>query len=265
MRISYHTHTAWSDGTTTLAAMIAGARRAGVDELGISDHLVLCPGGGTVNWSMDPAFLDTYVAEICVAMATTGELVLRLGIEADFFPETVDDLAGRLRRHPFDYIIGSVHFVDDFPIDGDAAHWDALTPEGRDAMWRRYWERVRQMAASGVFDIAAHLDLGKKFGHRPTVDLGAEESAALDAIAAAGMALEINTAGWNKPAAEAYPTVSLLRAARRRDIPLLINADAHAPELIADHYPAAEALARDAGYTTLVRYQQRARVSYPLP
>ena len=48
------------------------------------------------------------------------------------------------------------------------------------------------MAESGVFDFAAHLDLPKKFGFKPAANLSAESSAALDAIAAAGMAIEIN-------------------------------------------------------------------------
>ena len=97
-------------------------------------------------------------------------------------------------------------------------------------MWKGYWERIGQMAASGIYDFAAHLDLPKKFGFRPTIDLAQEAHTALDALAAAGMAIEINTAGWSLPAREAYPSLDLLRAARERDIPLLINADAHRPE-----------------------------------
>jgi histidinol-phosphatase (PHP family) len=263
MRICYHTHTVWSDGTATLEAMIEGARRAGLDELGISDHLVLWPGGATVGWSMEPAFLDEYVARVRDAMAASP-VTLRLGIEADYTPETVDAMAACLRRHPFDYVLGSVHYVDDFPIDGDAEHWDALSEDARNAMWRRYWDHIRAMAESGLFDIAAHLDLGKKFGHRPTVDLTVEEDAALDALAAAGMALEINTAGWNKPAREAYPSLRLLRKARARNIPLQVNADAHAPEMVADHYADAETLAREAGYTELVRFEGRKPIAFPL-
>src|SRR5262249_54814549 len=105
----------------------------------------------------------------------------------------------------------------------------------------------------------------KKFGHRPTADLDNEESAALDAIAAAGMAIEINTAGWNLPAREAYPSLRLLRAARQRRIPLLINSDAHRPEHLTWEFDRARALARDAGYTELSRYAGRRRFAVPLP
>src|SRR5207245_6846079 len=117
MLTSYHNHTTWSDGAPTLAAQIQAARGAGLDELGISDHYVLYPGGEPVEWSMPPDLLGDYVLELRAAAAETKGLVLRLGIEADYFPETVDELRCRLAPYPFDYVIGSVHFLDGFPLD----------------------------------------------------------------------------------------------------------------------------------------------------
>jgi histidinol-phosphatase (PHP family) len=78
------------------------------------------------------------------------------------------------------------------------------------------------------------------------------------------MAIEINTAGWSLPAAEAYPSLELLREARSREIPLLINADAHFPEFLTRDFDRARVLAREAGYTGLVRYERRERFPVPL-
>jgi histidinol-phosphatase (PHP family) len=264
MLTSYHNHTTWSDGAPTLAAQIEAARAAGLDELGISDHYVLYPGGEQVEWTMPPDRLGDYVRELRAAAAETEDLTLRLGIEADFFPETVEELRTRLARYSFDYVIGSVHYVDGFPIDEDARHWDALSEAERNQMWQRYWGRIGELARSRAFDFVAHPDLPKKFGHRPTADLSADACAALDAVREADMAIEINTAGWSLPAAEAYPSLELLREARRREIPLLINADAHFPEFLTRDFDRARALAREAGYTELVRYEQRRRFPVPL-
>ncbi len=264
MLTSYHNHTRWSDGAPTVAAQIQAARAAGLDELGISDHYVLHPGGLEVEWTLPLDALGEYVAEIRAAAAETRGLTVRLGLEADYFPETVEALRARLAEFPFDYVIGSVHYVDDFPIDEDAKFWNALSEDERNEKWRLYWHRIRGLAESGVYDFVGHLDLPKKFGHRPTVDLTAESDAALDAIAAAGMAIEINTAGWSLPAAEAYPSPELLRAARGREIPLLINADAHFPEFLTRNFDRARELARDCGYTELVRYERRQRIAVPL-
>jgi histidinol-phosphatase (PHP family) len=264
MLVSYHNHTTWSDGGATLAAQIQAARAAGLDELGISDHFVLHPSGEEVEWSIQTDLLGDYVLELRAAAAEVRGLTLRLGIEADFFPETVDALRERLAAYPFDYVIGSVHYLDDFPVDEDTCFWDALTQEQVDEKWRLYWLRMSQLAESRVYDFAAHPDLPKKFGHRPSADLTREAGKALDALAAARMSIEINTAGWSLPAAEAYPSLDLLRQARRREIPLLINADAHFAEFLTRDFARARALAREAGYTELVRYEKRERFPYPL-
>jgi len=264
MLISYHNHTNWSDGAPTLAAQIQAAKQAGLDELGISDHYVLHPSGEEVEWTLPLDLLGDYVLQLRAAAAETRGLTLRIGIEADFFPETVDELRTRLEPFPFDYVIGSVHYADGFPIDEKASNWDALTQDQQNETWRLYWVRVRQLAESGVYDFLAHPDLPKKFGHRPSVDLSSEIHAALDAIAEADMAIEINTAGWSLPAQEAYPSLPILQGARARDIPLLINADAHFTEFLTRNFDRARALAREAGYTELVRYVKRKRFPIPL-
>lgn len=264
MLTSYHNHTLWSDGQGDLRQMIEGARQAGVDELGISDHYVLRPGDEQVAWSMPLGFLPTYVEAVQEARRESQTPIVRLGLEADYLPETIDRLRALLAQYPFDYLIGSVHYAGDFPVDEDAGLWERLSADECNAVWRLYWQRIRGLAESRVFDIVGHLDLPKLFGYRPTVDLAAEEAAALDAIAAAGMAIEINTAGWHKPVREAYPSPHLLRAACRRGIPLMVNADAHRPEHLTRGLAEGRALARAAGYSEVVRYEARRRLTEAL-
>ncbi len=262
MQVSYHNHTNMSDGNFSLAEMLDGACRAGLDAFGISDHFVLSPGGHSLDWSMPLDFLEEYVDTLRAAKARAPWL--RIGVEADYFPETVDRLRARLASLPFDYVIGSVHIVDGFCVDLVPELWAAIDQEERNARWRLYWVRLRELAESGFCDFVGHLDLPKKFGYLPTIDLTAEETAALDAIAAAGIAIELNTAGWDKPIGEAYPSLRLLREARRRDISLVISADAHQPQDVANHYTEARALARQAGYTETVGFEARKKFNISL-
>ena len=264
MRLSYHNHTNMSDGDVSLEEMIEAARQAGIDEFGISDHYCLYPGGRPIEWSMPVVLLDEYVERIRMVAAETQSPIIRLGLEADYFPETIEQIQEIVAVHPFDYLIGSVHFVDDFPIDTDAGDWEAISPPERDEVWRLYWIRLKQMAESRAFDIVAHPDLPKKFGYLPSIDLEEEEQAALDAIAASGMSIEINTAGWYKPAAEMYPSLRLLREASRRNIPLQVNVDSHHPNTISRDYDRAASLAREIGYTKVVGYERRQRLTVPL-
>jgi histidinol-phosphatase (PHP family) len=264
---SYHNHTLWSDGRSALEKLIPAARSQGLQEVGISDHLVFDPLGRQLSWSMPLDGVATYVKEVQSCRQRAAEMggpIVRLGLEADFFPETVTRTAQILRSFPFDYVIGSVHFLGDFAIDTDPALWTRLQPDEINQVWRRYWETIAEMADSRVFDIVGHIDLPKKFGFRPDTTPDHVIAKALDAIARAGMAIEINTSGWSLPAREAYPSQIILRMACQRSIPILISADAHTPAHLTRHFRRARLLAVRAGYRELVRFHERRPVSEPL-
>lgn len=264
MRISYHNHTTWSDGKSTISEMTEAARKAGLDELGISDHFAIASDHRRFSWAIPVESLDDYVEEVLMAIRNTKDLTVRLGVEVDYFPETLEESIKRLAPYPFDFIIGSVHFIDEFVIDLNAKPWEGLTQDQRDEIWRAYWHHLKHAAQSGYFDFIAHFDLPKKFGFFPGIDLMKEALAALDAIAAADAAIEINCSGWDKPVQEAYPKLIYLQEARRRNIPLLINADAHSADNIIRNFDRARELAASAGYNELVRYDKRQRIPYPL-
>lgn len=264
MLTSYHVHSRWSDGQGEIADLVMAAAKLGLDELGISDHYTLRPDRAQMNWSMRLDLLDRYVEAVQAVMGRRGGPVVRLGLEADYFPETADALADVLASQPFDYVIGSVHFVDGFPIDECAENWERLTQDERDDVIRGYWVRVRQSAESGLFDIAGHLDLTKRFGFHPSVDVSREISAALDAIAKAGMSVELNTAGLYAPCGEIYPAPSIARGCFERRIPVLITSDAHTPQNIARGYKEASRLLSQIGYAEVVSYAGRRRTAHPL-
>lgn len=272
MQTSYHVHSRWSDGEGEIEDFVRAAREIGLAEVGISDHYVLMPDGRRMNWSMPLDELDSYVESLQSAAGEAGpadsgtgkEVIIRLGIEADYFPETVSVLGDVLASHPFDYVIGAVHFVDGFPIDEKPENWTRLTQDERDEVIRGYWVRIREMAESRLFDIAAHLDLTKKFGVWPSIDLSDEVSAALDTIAASGMVVEVNTAGWYAVCEEAYPGASILEGCFHRGIPVLVTADAHNPANLTRRFEHACDLLRDIGYTELASYAGRLRFAHAL-
>jgi histidinol-phosphatase (PHP family) len=244
--------------------MVAAAAASGLAEFGMSDHYVLIPyePNNSSEWSMPLERVREYADEV---LATTHPKTrVRLGLEVDYFPETWQELPERLAGIPFDYLIGSAHYANDFPIDCSPDYWTPLSREEIDEIYRVYWTRIRQLAECGLFDFVGHLDLPKKFGYYPVADLSRERNAALDAIAAADLAIELNTAGWDKPCAECYPSAALLREARRREIPVLISADAHAPEKAAAHYRQAAEILWQVGFRETVRFQRRERIPVPL-
>jgi len=127
-------------------------------------------------------------------------------------------------------------------------------------VWTKYFKAMTQAAGSGLFDFMAHPDLVKKFGHRPKGDLRPYYKETLDAIEAAGVAIEVSTAGLRKEVMEIYPSKVFLEEAFRRSIPILISSDAHAPEEVGHEFDRALRLVKEIGYREIHKFQSRKRI-----
>jgi histidinol-phosphatase (PHP family) len=266
MHTSYHIHSTWSDGRSTLEELRTAAAAASLAEWGVSDHIVDHPRGIAVRWSMETARLPEYVAAVSAMRAESPpDRPLRMGLELDYFPGQERRTAKLIRDYPFDYIMGSVHYIDGFNIDGQPEVWQRMTPAEVNDTWRGYYARLEGLARSGLYTCVAHPDLPKVFGFLPTEDVTAERDRALDAVARAGMAVEVNTSGTRKVGKEPYPSLAFLRACFARGIPAQVNADAHVAADIARELDRGVEWLRAAGYTEVVRFQGGRLRRFPLP
>jgi histidinol-phosphatase (PHP family) len=235
------------------------ARRAveiGLREIGFSDHSPM-PGDGFDDWRMLDRQLDEYVAKVRLAQKTFPQLTIRLALEVDYLPGHEKWIRRLAARHPWDYFIGSVHYVSDsWDIDNPAklSEW-----KKRDAfeVWSAYFARLTQAAESKLFEIIGHADLPKKFGIRPTQDCTPLYTNFISAAAVAGCAIELNTAGLRKDCKEIYPCAELLKLAWRKNVPITFGSDAHAPAEVGMNFSEAVALARSVGYTETCRFTRR--------
>jgi len=262
MIADYHIH-------TVLCRHAEGEPRAYVDracalgmvEMGFADHLPLLgdwrPSADVPDdLAMRRDELDGYVALVQdLAREYRDDARILLGIEADYIAATLDETAAVLQEYPFEYVIGSVHTLGDGLVFDHSALRGRLRERGVDGVYVESYGLVAKAAATGLFTTIGHFDLAKKFGDRPRdgVAVAAAASAALRAVAAAGTALELNTAGWRKPVAEAYPAPNLLAEAARLGIPLVFGSDAHAPGEVGQDFGRAAAVAREAGYAALLQ------------
>jgi histidinol-phosphatase (PHP family) len=228
----------------------------GLKEIGFTDHSPM-EQDNFDDWRMADRQLDEYVAKVHLAQKTFPQLTIRLGLEVDYLPGQEDWIRKLARRYPWDYFIGSVHYVSDsWDIDNPAklSEW-----KKRDAfeVWSVYFQRLAQAAKSGLFEIIGHADLPKKFGIRPQQDCRPLYEQFLAAAAEAGCAIELNTAGLRKDCREIYPCLELLQMARQKHVPITFGSDAHKPDEVGMNFPEALALARTAGYTESLRFQNR--------
>lgn len=263
MIATFHNHSTWSDGQAAPDSICASAATAGVELLGFSDHLCIFPDGSVPRFSMPPDKVADYLADVRSFQGRGGVEVVA-GIEFDWFEPSRAVLEPYANGLPLDYRIGSVHFIGEQAFDINAPFWESKTEEEVESLYRAYWKLVCQMAESRLFDIAAHLDLPKKFGFRPKADLSAAEDEALDAIQASGLTVELNTAGYAKPCADGYPSLELLKRCRLREIPVTLSADSHRAEHLLFEFERGLASLREAGYSELCRFRNRERWSEPL-
>jgi histidinol-phosphatase (PHP family) len=237
------------------------ARRAlavGLTEIGFSDHSPMRQDDFD-EWRMRLDQLDEYVEKVRKAQKDFPQLTIRLALEVDYLPGHEEWIRELASRHPWDYFIGSVHYVSDsWAIDSPykLSEW-----KNRDTweVWSVYFERLTMAAETGFFEIIGHPDLPKKFGHRPTRDCTPLYETFLTAAKKHNCALDINTAGLRKDCKEIYPNPRLLELAFQKGVPITFGSDAHAPEEVGMNFAEAVQLARNVGYSKCVRLAGRRR------
>jgi histidinol-phosphatase (PHP family) len=113
------------------------------------------------------------------------------------------------------------------------------------------------MIKAGGFTILGHLDLIRK--NNPDESRFSERTSfyrdavmeVVDTLRGRGIVAEINTGGIARgKTSTPYPSDWILRELYARDIPICLNADAHAPEHLFEYYDVGLCAALDAGYTT---------------
>lgn len=264
MPASYHTHTPLCrHASGQPEEYVDAALAAGLTEYGISDHAPQIPEPFD-DWRMSDSDWPDYLSWIARAQSHAGgRIPVRCGLECDWLPGNeswIGELAGRM---DWDYLIGAVHYLGSWDFDNPnlLSIWDSRDVED---VWARYWAEYARMAESGLFDILAHPDLVKKFGHRPDGDLARFYEPVVDVIAASGCAIELNTAGWHKPCGECYPSADFLELAALAGIPLVISSDAHSPAELARDFPQAVDLALRCGFRETLLFEKRKRRYEPL-
>jgi histidinol-phosphatase (PHP family) len=273
----YHVHLRPDDPGTdastyfterNLVRYVERASAAGITELGFSEHVYRFREALEIwrhpFWEEQAVdSLDGYV-DFLLAMRDAGYPV-KIGIELDYVPGREEQLAALVDRRPFDYVIGSVHFIAGRAVDHEG--YDAWRHSAPDEVWTEYFETVGDAGATGLFDILAHLDLVKVWGAgrpAPSKPPRSYYQLAIDRIRAADVAVEISTAGLRKPVGEMYPSLELLHMCMDAGKPLALSSDAHVPEDVGYAYDRVVDVMRIEGIERLSVFEGRARREEPL-
>ena len=196
------------------------------------------------------------------------DLRIRAGIELDNDP--IHSAAGRnwIEKHwdKLDFVLGSVHFLDRPDQMFDSVPDGAAQFEGRDidAVYADYFRRVREIAATGLVDCLAHLDLIKIHGHRLSGEIGSLINETLDLIRARNLAIELSTAGWRKPVNQLYPSDSIIVLAMNKNISFTTASDAHSHAQLGDKFPILAQRMATLGIQQVCVFEKHNRTQLPL-
>ncbi len=209
------------------------------------------------------ADLDSYVASL--QQARDAGLPVRIGLEVDYYPGRMDEVATMLEGYPFDVLLGSIHWLgawrfDDVDDPMSIAEWRARDV---DRVWEEYASAVVELAQSRTCDVLAHPDLIKVVG---MIAASPEElwQRTASALASSQMAAEISSAGWRKPVGEQYAAGGFIDLLHDSGVPVTTASDAHRIEDIAYRFDDLACILEAAGYDTVCAFNQRSRQPEPL-
>ena len=162
-----------------------------------------------------------------------------------------------------DLVGSSIHFLDGQDVVSGRSAWSRGELD-LDAVYAAYLNTLESMLDHDYFDMVCHLDLPKKFNRRPTPAVTEGFKQLLEKIGRKGLAIELNTSGFDYPVEEAFPAPELLARCADLEIPVVIGSDAHRPEDVGRGAERARKLLKSAGYRQATGFSHRRREAVPL-
>ena len=257
MSCDYHVHTRYSaDAESPMAELVVAGLRAGLHGIAFTDHLEWYPEDDATGYLS----LERYFAELREVQAKYGQQIqLLAGLEMGSSHRFLPQARALLAVWPWDYILGSVHWVAGLP------GWEPVAfAEGMERAYQRYFEELVLLAEEGEYDVLAHFDLVQRDAWTlcgrtlPLTPYKPLIHRVLKAVIARGKGLEINTSPWSMGLAVPAPGLTILHWYRELGGEILVlGSDAHHPDQVGQHFARARELAREAGFTRLARFKNR--------
>ena len=254
MIVDMHNHTKLCNHATgEMEEYVQNAIKKGVKYFGFSDH---APMEFDKKYRMSFSDMSLYEENVKnLKEKYKNDIEIILGYEVDYLPNYMDE---RVLSSDVDYLIGSVHFLNGWGFDnpefiGEYKNRDI------DKIWEEYFEAIKNMAKSGMFDIVGHIDLIKVFKYLPKNEIKVIAHEAIKEIKKADMVVELNMSGYKKPINELYPSNDILELISEHDIKITFGSDAHNPSEICKYEDRLKEVLKDFNFTKCAVLKNRDR------
>jgi histidinol-phosphatase (PHP family) len=230
----------------TLRQVLEAAAAAGYHTFGVSEHAPRSQERFLYATEREKGYdlerlsreFEAYAAAVRqLAREFEGRLDVLCGFEAEVIPTATyrEEMLGYRQRFGFDYMVGSVHYVDETSIDGPRPEFESALARrgGLEALAVAYYEAVGGMVAALQPEVVGHFDLIRLHAgpeaRFDTPPIRQAAVAALEAVRDANAILDLNTAGYRKGLGTPYPAPWLIEIAHSMDIGFCFGDDSHGP------------------------------------
>ena len=282
MKFDYHMHFEKGDYKVEWAkGFFEAAKKRGLNEIGITEHA-----------HTFPEFEDLYYEDLILDDSFVGSFQKKW-LKTNKFKHTIDDyfnFMAKLReygyeakigievcnfqnqakvreildKYPFDYVIGSIHFIRGWAYDSEEikAEWQQHSLED---IYEWYTQEIEHLCAGGLYDVLGHPFNIRLYKYFPDFDVTPYLLRAVQALKKADMGIDVNTGTYYRyPVQEISPYGDFLKLAKEYELPIITSSDAHKPEDCGAYIDDAIKYVKEYGYIEGITFNKRKRTMVPL-
>lgn len=276
MFVDYHVHTEFSDDSVyPMEEVVRDAIRMGMDEICFTDHVDY---GVKEDWDSGAEILyrdgepianvdyPRYAEAIRQMQALYGDrIAIRMGMEFGIQTHTIPQYEALYQRYPFDFIILSIHQVE------DKEFWTQDFQRGRtqkEYNERYYEEMLRVVEQYPDYSVLGHMDLIVRYdeqGVYPFPEIRPYVSRILERVIRDGKGIEVNTSYKRYGLSDLTPSREILALYQELGGKIItLGSDSHKPEHLGAYMEETKAVLRSMGFREFCTYEKMEPVFHPL-
>ncbi len=258
MRADVHMHCSFSnDSETRPEDMIESAIAKGLSVICFTDHY----DKDNLDWGDEAIFdVEPYFQKMKALQEEYRDRIdVRIGVELGMQPYLAEYYQQFTAQYPFDFVIGSVHSVQnhDVALDFFQKHSD---PEGYKIYFEETLQDVQQIES---YDVLGHLDYIVRYSSQGSKGFVLKDymeiiEEILKQVIAHGKGIEMNMSGLKYGLGAPHPQPEIIKRYRELGGEIItVGADGHIPEHIAYDYQLADDILKSCGFKYYTEFKRR--------
>ena len=260
--MDYHVHTSYTwDAKGNVEDYCKIAENKGIEEIVFTNHfipfLLNIPKGSITKDGIEKNFKEIEEAN------KKYNLKIKIGLEIDYNIAYEKIIENILNEYQFDFILGSIHFIDGIDIIGNQASIFFKDKSMHEA-YERYFLELKKLSESGLVDVLAHPDYirrsaikyyGRDFIFENNKEIIEE---LIDSMIKNDVGLEVNTSGYRHGLNDSFPILEFLKFCFKKGLrKITIGSDAHSPEYLASYLDKGIEKIKNVGYNEICIFNKR--------